>query len=35
MHENVYKKNPKFQEVSNNISESLVELGKFLLDFKK
>ena len=35
MRENVYKKNPQFQKVSAQISDSLVSLGKFLLDFKK
>ncbi len=35
MDENVYKKTPDFQSVSKNLSESLVALGKILLDFKK
>ena len=35
MDENVYKKNADFQKVSAHICESVVELGKFLLDFKK
>ena len=34
MDENVYKKTENFQSVSNNLSESLVALGKILLDFK-
>lgn len=35
MDENVYKKTAGFQSVSENLSESLVALGKILLDFKK
>lgn len=35
MMEDVYKKNADFQKVSNHISESIIALGKFLLDFKK
>ncbi len=35
MDENVYKKNANFQSVSSNVCESLIALGKFLLDFKK
>ena len=35
MDENVYKKNNDFQNVSSNISASIVALGKFLLDLKK
>lgn len=34
MDENVYKKNADFQLVSNHICESIIALGKFLLDFK-
>lgn len=35
MDENVYKKNNDFQRISEHISESIIDLGKFLLDFKK
>ncbi len=35
MDEFVYKKNDNFQTISTNISESLIALGKFLLDFQK
>lgn len=35
MDENLYKKNTYFQRVSNDISESILGLGKFLLDLKK
>lgn len=35
MDENVYKKNNDFQSVSKCVSESLIALGKFLLDFNK
>lgn len=35
MDEDVYNKNANFQRVSQNICESIVGLGNFLLDFKK
>lgn len=35
MDENVHKKNDNFQHISSDLSESLISLGKFLLDFKK
>lgn len=35
MDEAVYKKNERFQAVSKDVSESIISLGKFLLDFKK
>ena len=35
MDENDYKKNDYFQTISRDISESILGLGKFLLDFKK
>ncbi len=35
MNENLYKKNNNFQSISNNLCESIIALGKFLLDFQK
>ncbi len=35
MEENVYKKNDNFQSIKDCVSESIIALGKFLLDFKK
>lgn len=35
MDENLYKKNNNFQNVRTSLSESLIALGKFLLDFMK
>ena len=35
MEENVYKKSSQFQQISSDVSESIVGLGKFLLDFQK
>ncbi len=35
MKESSYQKTPDFQPISNNISEAIISLGKFLLDFKK
>ena len=35
MDECAYKKNNNFQDISNKVSESIIELGKFLLDFNK
>lgn len=35
MNEDVYKKNADFHKVSQHICESIIALGKFLLDFKK
>lgn len=35
MNEDVYKKNADFHKVSQHICESVIALGKFLLDFKK
>ena len=35
MNENLYKKNTNFQSVSGHICDSIIALGKFLLDFKK
>ena len=35
MDENVYKKNAYFQSIRSSVSESLIALGKFLLDFMK
>ncbi len=35
MDENVYKKNADFQSIRSSVSESLIALGKFLLDFMK
>lgn len=35
MDERVYKKNPDFQKVSKNFCDSLIALGKFLLDSHK
>ena len=35
MDENVYKKNNNFQTIRTCVSESLIALGKFLLDFNK
>lgn len=35
MHEDVYKKNDNFQTVSEHVCESVIALGKFLLDLKK
>ena len=35
MDENSYKKNNNFQHISSFISESILSLGKFLLDFNK
>lgn len=34
MSENVYKKNTQFQKVSSDICAAILDLGKFLLDFK-
>ena len=33
--EAVYKKNQNFQYVSSDICDSIIDLGNFLLDFKK
>lgn len=35
MDEDVYKKSTNFQRISNDISDSIINLAKFLLDFKK
>lgn len=35
MNENVYEKSANFQNVSSNISQAILSLGNFLLDFKK
>ena len=35
MDENVYKKTDDFQKVSEDVCESLISLGKFLLDSQK